>query len=84
MVAECAAGHLGRETWLGMEEMGGAMDLEAYCVTVMTEKHKKEELFRAKCVLVGCLSPFERCHSLHERRLIMEHTPLYDVHWAIR
>ena len=29
-----------------------AMDLEAYCVTVMTEKHK-EELFRAKCVLVG-------------------------------
>ena len=28
-----------------------AMDLEAYCVTVMTEKHKKEEVFRAKCVL---------------------------------
>ena len=28
-----------------------AMDLEAYCVTVMTEKYKKEEVFRAKCVL---------------------------------
>jgi hypothetical protein len=29
------------------------MDLEAYFVPVMTEKHKKEELFKAKCVLVG-------------------------------
>ena len=28
------------------------MDRGAYYVTVMTEKHKKEELFRAKWVLV--------------------------------